>query len=184
VNVRQRLPIGGNSENPGATTGWIEPGRQELDGYHALWYARSRWSTSDFDRMRRQRCVIGAITQQADPVKVARNFPSIAKAARQNIQTDIALGQLDAWVELAKRVQRAQVRSLPFTNDVINTANPDYRRVHALVRRTLDPPATVGPPGTPPPSAGTARGSTPSPRAGTSPSNPPAPAPADVRDVC
>jgi LCP family protein required for cell wall assembly len=137
VNVRERLPIGGTVENPAATIGWIEPGLQTLDGWHALWYARSRWSTDDFDRMRRQRCVLGALAKQADPATLADNFPAIARAARRNIRTDIALDDLTAWVELARRVQGASVTSLPFTADVIDTVNPDFTRVHALVQQAL-----------------------------------------------
>jgi LCP family protein required for cell wall assembly len=184
IDVKQRLPIGGDVENPSATTGWIEPGVQKLDGYHALWYARSRWSTNDFDRMRRQRCVIGAMAQQADPVTVAENLPAILRAARQNIQTDIALSQLDAWVQLSQKIKGASLRSLPFTDDVINTANPDFAKVHKLVRRALEtsaspapsPSATASP--TPSPSRSTTR-PTPSPSSSTGGTQP-----ADVRAVC
>ncbi|HYY09620.1 MAG TPA: LCP family protein [Kineosporiaceae bacterium] len=186
VTVRERLPIGGSVENPGGTTGWIEPGRQKLDGYRALWYARSRWSTDDFDRMRRQRCVIGALTQQADPETLAANFPAIAKAARQSIRTDVALDELDAWVELARRVQSAHVRSLPFTDDVIDTVNPDFAKVHALVKRALQPPAPAG--SSPSPSAGPSAAPSPAPSvAKPAPSAAPSAAgtkAADVRSVC
>lgn len=42
---------------------------QRLNGYNALWYARSRAEAAngDYDRMDRQRCVLGAILNQADP---------------------------------------------------------------------------------------------------------------------
>jgi LCP family protein required for cell wall assembly len=184
IDVKQRLPIGGDVENPGATTGWIERGVQRLDGYHALWYARSRWSTNDFDRMRRQRCVIGAVAQQADPVTVAENLPAILRTARRNIQTDIALGQLDAWVQLAKRIKTASLRSLPFTDDVINTANPNFTKVHGLVQKALKPPETSSPSAstdlpTPSPSPSTPRSAAPSPT-----SSPSSTQPADVRAVC
>ena len=36
-------------------TGWIETGTQRMDGETAQWYARSRYTTSDWDRMKRQR---------------------------------------------------------------------------------------------------------------------------------
>ena len=40
VTVQRRTPIGGGTSR---IVGWIEPGRPAaLDGYHALWYARSR----------------------------------------------------------------------------------------------------------------------------------------------
>jgi LCP family protein required for cell wall assembly len=174
IDVKQRLPIGGNVENPGATIGWIEPGVRKLDGYHVLWYARSRWSTNDFDRMRRQRCVIGAIAQQADPVTVAENLPAILRTARRNIQTDIALSQLDAWVQLTQRVKAASIRSLPFTDDVINTANPNFTKVHQLVQKALKPPAKAS--STPSP----ATSPKPTPSATTSTGT----QPADVRAVC
>jgi LCP family protein required for cell wall assembly len=178
IDVKQRLPIGGDVENPGGTTGWIEPGVQRLDGYHALWYARSRWSTNDFDRMRRQRCVVGAIAQQADPVTVAENLPAILRTARRNIQTDIALSQLDAWVQLTKRVKAASIRSLPFTEDVITTANPNFTRVHELVQRALEPPVT--------PSPGTSTAPTPTPAKPTpsATSSKSSTQAADVRAVC
>ncbi len=145
VNVNQRLPIGGSVERQVAT-GYIEPGRNQLlDGYHALWFARSRWSTNDFDRMRRQRCVIAAVTRQADPKRVAFNFDKIAAAAKSNISTDIPLSELDAWVTLTLRVKKGDVRSLPFTDRVINTVHPDYDKIRALVATALDPAAAEAP---------------------------------------
>ncbi len=141
VNVDERLPVGGNSEHPERTTSYIEKGRnQKLDGYQTLWFARSRWSTNDFDRMRRQRCVIGAVVSQSDPVKLARAFPAIAKAAQDNLSTGIPQRDLPAWVELSQRVKRGSVRSLPFTDQVItDRANPDYDEIHQLVEKALQP---------------------------------------------
>ena len=145
INVKTRLPIGGSSENRYATE-WIKTGKQRLDGYHALWYARSRWSTSDFDRMRRQRCVIGAVTQQANPVQLAIAFPKVAKAMKTNLQTSIPLQDIDAWVTLSQRVQKSQVRSLAFTDQVINTVHPDVTKMHQMVQKSLNPPTKTASP--------------------------------------
>ncbi|MBT0771502.1 LCP family protein [Kineosporia sp. J2-2] len=139
LNVYERLPIGGDSEHPEETIGYLEPGmNQEMDGWHALWFARSRWSTSDYDRMRRQRCVIAAVTDQADPVTLARNFTKIAKALKSNMSTAIPQSDLQAWVELATRVQGAQVTSLPFTDDVVpDRTDPDYGLIHRQVSKAI-----------------------------------------------
>jgi LCP family protein required for cell wall assembly len=138
VNVNERLPIGGNSSNRVALGGWIEKGKnKKLDGYHALWFARSRWSTDDYSRMQRQRCVIGAVVKKADPATLALNFAGIAKALKKNLSTGIAPSQIDAWVELSQRVKGASVTSLPFTNKVISTVNPDIPAVHELVKKAL-----------------------------------------------
>jgi len=140
VSVDERLPIGGNSENPDETFGYIEAGpNQTMNGKEALWYARSRWSTDDYDRMRRQRCVIAAVTEQADPVTLARHFTSIAKALKANMSTGIPQSDLAAWVELAGRIQAATVTSLPFTDDVLHSrVDPDYDMIHEKVATAIE----------------------------------------------
>ena len=139
VNVHERLPIGGNSTYHVATGGWIEPGaNQRLDGYHALWFARSRWSTSDYDRMRRQRCVIAAASSQADLLKLAKGFPTLARSIKSNLQTDIPLSELSAWVQLGMKVKQARVSSLPITPEVYGKyTDPDYDKIHELVQSNL-----------------------------------------------
>ena len=163
VNVTQRLPVGGSVEHPVASS-WLEPGRQRLSGYLALWYARSRWSTTDYDRMRRQRCVIGDLVGQIDPVTVALRFSRVAATLQQNLTTSIPLTDLDAWVTLAQRVKHTPVRSLAFTDQVINTAHPDVARMHELVQQALVPPAArpaTSPAASPAPSPGGSPSATP-----------------------
>jgi polyisoprenyl-teichoic acid--peptidoglycan teichoic acid transferase len=147
VNVDERLPIGGNSEHRVATHGYIDKGKNRLlDGYETLWFARSRWSTNDFDRMRRQRCVIGDVVDQADPVKLGLAFPKIAKAAKKNLSSGIPLEDLQAWVELSQRVKGASVKSLPFTDQVIaNRTDPDFDQIRELVSEALKPVAKPTP---------------------------------------
>jgi polyisoprenyl-teichoic acid--peptidoglycan teichoic acid transferase len=147
VNVRERLPIGGSGDPSRrdyhvATGGWIEKGVKHLDGYHALWYARSRWTTDDYDRMRRQRCVIGAIVQKANPSKLAEAFPALASAAKHNIGTNLPRNDLGAWVDLTLRVKRnGSVRSLPFTPQVTGgSIDPNYTKIRRLVQAALVPP--------------------------------------------
>lgn len=186
INVERRLPIGGidaqgNSVKP---SGYIEPGRRVLSGFEALWYARSRAGSDDYDRMKRQRCTIAAAVDQAEPVKLARAFPDLASSAERNIQTDVRASELDAFVELALRVKGASLRSLPFTNEVINTGNPDYDAIHELVQTAIEPPPAPTAPPTAPPTGEPA----PEPPAGE-PTAPPTEEPApdeavDVEQVC
>jgi len=137
VNVYERLPIGGDPEHPVASS-WIQPGmNQHLDGYHALWYARSRWSTSDYSRMTRQRCVIAALKEQASPTKVALAFPDIMSTAKDNVITDIPLNDIPAWVVLTEKVKNAKVKSLPFTDAVISTVHPDFVHIRELVQNAI-----------------------------------------------
>jgi LCP family protein required for cell wall assembly len=145
---------------------WIEPGLQHLDGRLALWYARSRATSDDFSRMRRQRCVAGALIEQADPVSLLARYPRIARAVKDNVSIDIPPDQLPAWVELVQRIQsRGSIRSLPLTNDVIDPADPDFDLIHTLVKRALRAPArsTETPTAGPTPSGTSTRTRTPRP---------------------
>ncbi|MEJ2577961.1 MAG: LCP family protein [Kineosporiaceae bacterium] len=141
LNVKETLPIG-DKDNPSE---WIKTGQQHMDGYHALWYARSRATTSDFDRMRRQRCTIAAVVEQANPAKLAVKFPEVAAAMKTNLQTSIPLKDIDAWVTLSERVKKSQVRSLAFTDQVINTVHPDVDEMNTMVEKALNPPVKSTP---------------------------------------
>jgi polyisoprenyl-teichoic acid--peptidoglycan teichoic acid transferase len=149
VNVERRLPIGGGLNQATGRqypiTGYVEPGRRRLDGYEALWYARSRADSDDYERMRRQRCVIAAVVDQADPARLALAFPDLAQSAERNVETDITASELDAFVELGLRVKNGELRSLPFTGDVIDTADPDYAEIRRLVREAITPPPSPAP---------------------------------------
>ena len=93
----------------------IEAGRRHLDGHLALAYARIRRHSDDFARMHRQRCVIGAIVDQADPFTVLRNFGGIAQAIKENVSTDIPQDRLADFVDLLPKVSTDRVDSLRIT---------------------------------------------------------------------
>jgi LCP family protein required for cell wall assembly len=147
VNVQQRVCVECHTGTSGGVvfTGdkreYIEPGLQHLDGLHALWYARSRAGSDDFSRMRRQRCVAGALMQQADPVGLLQSYPQLAKVVKNNVSIDIPRDELSAWVDLALRIQKGgSIRSLPLTSDVVHPARPDFAKIRSLVKKGLQPP--------------------------------------------
>lgn len=127
VTVNQRVPIGGGTSR---VSGHIEPGTQTLDGYHALWYARSRHGASDYERMARQRCVMDAMLHQLDPATVLTKFQAIAAAGKNVVSTDIPAGQLDTFLDLAVKAKSQRIGSVQFVPPLINPARPDL----ALIR--------------------------------------------------
>jgi anionic cell wall polymer biosynthesis LytR-Cps2A-Psr (LCP) family protein len=151
LRVNERLPIGGGHQTgacdlpgggcregaPNPILGWIEPGLQHLDGYHALWYARSRATTTDYDRMARQRCVFGAILREANPATVLKNYASLAKSAKKVLVTDLTTGALERLVDVAGKTKNTEVTSVQFTNRVINPANPDINAMRAKVQTAI-----------------------------------------------
>jgi LCP family protein required for cell wall assembly len=148
VTVPRRIPIGGgkvdgtNRERP--ITGWIEPGPQHLNGYEALWFSRSRSGADDYDRMRRQRCMVSSLLDQTNPVQLLKKYPKLAKVAKDNIATDVRQQDLEAWVDLVQRIQQGTIRSLPFTNQVISTVDPDFDAIRTMVQDAItSPPAST-----------------------------------------
>jgi LCP family protein required for cell wall assembly len=147
INVRERIPLESSMLPSGicsAPTYYLEPGRQRLNGYEALWYARVRCGgpglSDDYDRMRRQRCVIGAMIERSDPLTLLRRYEQLAGATKRIVSTDIPQDMVPAFAELALRVQDGSVRSLPFTNVVIDPASPDFAAIQAQVDKALEPP--------------------------------------------
>lgn len=115
VRVEKRLPIGGDPARGLPPVGYLEPGWHKLNGEKALWYGRSRHADDDFHRMDRQKCLMKAIVDQADPQQVLAHVRKLASAAKHAIATDIPAKLLPALVSLAGTVKRgAEIRSLPF----------------------------------------------------------------------
>jgi LCP family protein required for cell wall assembly len=144
LTVPERLPIGGTATNHQGTQGWIEEGEQHLDGYHALWYARSRWSTDDYDRMRRQQCLIAALTDQLDVRKLLTDYPRIAASLRHDLSTSIRVDDLATWAGLAIRMRGGQLQRVGLVPQ--DPQHPDFAELRDLVSRVLTkaPVATGG----------------------------------------
>ncbi|WP_236865897.1 LCP family protein [Brevibacterium daeguense] len=126
-------PIDKSTGRHGPVRGWIEPGEQHLDGFHALWFARSREFSSDYERMVRQRCVQEAMLAQLDPATVLVRYQAIAKAAPDVVSTDIPQLQVDRFVELALKAKSQRIESMNLTPPEVIPADPDYPRVHELI---------------------------------------------------
>ena len=144
--VERRIPIGGGASE---VEGYIEPGEQKLDGFHALWYARSREGSDDFNRMCRQQRIVRAVSEEADPTTLALSIPRLVTATEENIETDIPVRDVDAFVELALRIKEGGFTSYPITQDVTFSGNPDWDYLEEWVDASIedsmkqDPPESV-----------------------------------------
>lgn len=151
ITVQERLPKGGGPSYEGEPAedwaiGWIEAGPQHMDGDTAQWYARSRYTTSDWDRMRRQRELQQAILAQANPANVLTRFQQVAAAGEDLVQTDIPSGLLPFLIDLAVKAKEQPVQTLELTPEGagIDTDEPtsdEYAHVRDLVQQALYPPS-------------------------------------------
>ena len=143
INVTERLPINGGQAADGTpinVQGWINPGVQRLDGYTALWYARSRHSTSDYDRMARQRQLESAILAQFTPALVLSKFQAVASAGRQIVKTDIPQSMLGQFVTLADKARTQKVSQLELVPPTVNEIEPNFPEIRTLVTQALTTP--------------------------------------------
>lgn len=137
INVKERLPIGGQLDDLSDVKGWIEAGQQHMNGRIALWYARSRHSTSDYDRMRRQHEVEQQVLKQFDPATVLSRFQQIAGAAEQMIHTDIPSPMLSQYVDLAIKAREHGIAELSLTPPDIDVVNPNFSAIRAMVKKSF-----------------------------------------------
>lgn len=136
IDVKERLPIGG-SEDLSDVGAWIEPGVQHMDGNRALWYARSRHSTDDYDRMSRQREVQQAMLEQMDPANVLTRFQDVAKAGSDVVKTDIPQGTLGHFVELALKAKGQPINDVEFVPPLIDPEEPDYALIQQMTAEAM-----------------------------------------------
>ncbi len=147
VNVKKALPIGGQMDCYPADNehesicpdamGWIEKGKQHMDGRTALWYARSRHNTNDYDRMRRQREVENIVLKKIDLQMLLFRFPAIAGASAKLIRTDIPSSSVPTLMDLAFKAKSKGLKSLQLTYPTIQADNPDFWLMRHLIAEKL-----------------------------------------------
>lgn len=151
INVNRRIPIGGNTEGK-QPTGYLEAGpNQHLDGFQAMWYARSRSDSTDYARMARQSCVVKAVIEEANPETMLTRYEAIARAGKGMVITDIPQEVLPGIVDVALKVKDANIRRMLFVHlvDGYDTTNPNYdmmrERVATALAEASAPPTSAQP---------------------------------------
>jgi LCP family protein required for cell wall assembly len=94
---------------------FVPAGVQHMTGQQALDFARSRKSTSDFERGARQQRVIVSLRQQLDISSALRNIDALAGAIGQSVRTDIPREIVPQLLGLADRIDTRSIRSVIFT---------------------------------------------------------------------
>jgi LCP family protein required for cell wall assembly len=114
VTVNVQIPVVDDSYPAGKERSrrlYIPSGIQHMTGAQALRYARSRNTSSDFDRAARQQRVLLSMREQADPQNLIPRLPELVDALKASIKTDIPLDQIDELLGLASEVDTANIRS-------------------------------------------------------------------------
>ncbi len=136
IDVNRDIPIGGGHAK---LYGYVKKGKdRHLNGYEALWFARSRSDSSDYDRMARQKCVMSAMLQQLDPVTVLSNFNQIAAAGKEIVATDIPTTRIDTMLGLAMKAKSTPLATLGFVPPTIYPGEANFAKMHKMVAAKID----------------------------------------------
>jgi len=82
-----------------------------MDGDYALWYARARGHSSDFDRARRQQEVLRAAYRQVLRLDLIPHIPELYTELSSSVSSDIPLAALVELAALAPRISPAEIHS-------------------------------------------------------------------------
>ena len=133
---------------------WIEvdirPGWNRLNGHDALAYVRDRKTSSDYTRMKRQRCLLKAVAAKADPATILTRFSSISRAVGSSVRTDIDLDYLPTLLAYGSSLDFEDVATIgfvpPYYTPVLDhrgKPTPDLLRIQAMVRWALNAEETT-----------------------------------------
>lgn len=103
------------SYDPNNENNWwlytVGPGQVYMDGDLALWYARSRSKSSDFDRGRRQQEVIRTLFQKALQTDTFSKIPQLYNDFSSTVITDMSLGDMLSLSPYSVNFTNANIRS-------------------------------------------------------------------------
>ncbi|CUS02924.2 exported protein of unknown function [Candidatus Promineifilum breve] len=90
----------------------LEAGLHQMDGDLALWYARSRLTTTDFDRGRRQQQLLQAMLNQSIDLGLVARAPELWNAFSDVVETDMDIGRILQLATLASEVRANGIQHL------------------------------------------------------------------------
>jgi LCP family protein required for cell wall assembly len=136
------------TEDPSNVTqiDYPEPGLYHLDGKHALWLARSRKTTSEFARSRRQHRILRAIWAKANQLDIIARLPELWEQLTTTVTTDLSLDDVLWLASIGLQLEPSQIESgfldgrhltawvspgggsvlLPHTEAILNAVEPIF----------------------------------------------------------
>ncbi len=152
---RDYYPIGTGDERKTGAKGYrwrtLPVGYYTFDGFDALWYARTRKYTDDFDRGRRHQLLVRAIWRKAKSMGLATTLPQLWSELTETVETDIPFDQMLRLLPLAINLDLDDVENYTFkknhhttlwtTPDGWSVLLPNREEVTRLMQALYTPPS-------------------------------------------
>lgn len=108
----------------------LSKGRQTLDGQEALAFVRSRRTTSDFSRARRQQQLLIALQRKLTDPSMLPSLPGILADASDTVTTNFPVDGLGQMVDLATKVDESTIKRVvlnaPYSNRPTSSPGGTY----------------------------------------------------------
>lgn len=126
----------------------IQPGLQIMNGVIALRYARSRYTTNDYDRGRRQRKVILAMWDKATSLNLLPKWPQLYQEMSSSIETDLSPTEMAALAYIGTQLKMDKIKSraidnrstIPYlTPEGAQVLLPNAEKIHSLLVEFFSP---------------------------------------------
>jgi LCP family protein required for cell wall assembly len=127
----------------------VHAGLVHMDGATALWYVRARYTTSDFDRDRRQQEVLVAVAQKALSLNALSNLPGFFSQLSQYVSGDLTFQDLLPFAGMATNANPSNIRRYRIVSPTqcygwitpghadVQLPRPDA--IRTLLQQALDP---------------------------------------------
>jgi LCP family protein required for cell wall assembly len=143
-------------ESTGMMRVHFDAGWQPFDGERALEYARSRETTSDFDRSRRQQLVMLAVRQRVFSLNAIPRMLSLLGALQDNVRTNLRPGDMQQLADLAGKIKDQDIRRVAIDTSnllrsgtssngqyVLEPLDPTYGALHRYLAMALPDRSTL-----------------------------------------
>ena len=140
------------SYDPNNADNWalytVGPGVVHMDGDLALWYARSRQKSSDFDRGRRSQEVLRALYARALQTGAISKIPQLYNDFSSSVITDLGLDGILQLAPLALHLNNADIRSYYIGRDEVtgwmtpggaSVLLPNAAVIQSMLQQALSP---------------------------------------------
>jgi LCP family protein required for cell wall assembly len=124
----------------------VKPGTVWMEGTEALWYVRSRKTSSDYDRLRRAQEVLEAVFKKIMTRNAIAKIPQLQASLSNNVKTDMPITKILPLVPVADKVFSDKSRIKTFTlTEADGTESiswngqwiilPDYTAIHDVLAK-------------------------------------------------
>ena len=151
---RDYYPVGTEEDRRSSDNGYrlrtLPVGYYTFDGFDALWYARTRNYTDDFDRGRRHQMLIRAIWRKARSLGLATTLPQLWPELTEIVETDVPFELMLRLLPLAINLDLDDVQNHIFrkiyhtrnwkTPDGSSVLLPNPEEVEELMQALYTPP--------------------------------------------